>query len=254
MYTYIIDNQAQEQKFSKVLDKIELRITDLNISGSKFKTSISKDVPSLTKDSLRNKTQTLVLIGHEQSFYKMLSTVHKQNADVVLGFIPLEKGFYAQQFGLPLADAACETISKRTLLEIRPIKLGHYIFLFNAAFPRLSDNRGLFGLTRKKNLEKKYAHIQYDDHFTVHGDFTSMQFTNDFSNEKPTASLVAKNGLKKTHGITRARSGAFHVKFEEKVLFLLDNMLEFKTDDLVCVATKRPISCIVGPERASENL
>lgn len=253
MHRYIIDNFSQDQKNIKTLDKIELRLADLRIDGERHKTSISKDVSTLTKDVLKSSPDTIVIIGEDQSFYQAVSTILKTDKTPAIGFIPIKKGYYSERFGIPVKADACEVISKRNTVRIRACKVNHFLFLFKGVFFQGVEKGGLFKVGRKKKNNPVYARIQYDEDFKVHGDFENLQLYNSdimkYVNAGPPRehTLFLKGCAEKSGaGRTHISARTIQVSFEDKQKVLLDDLLEVNAKEYLFDSLDVYANVIIG--------
>ncbi|MCX7778652.1 MAG: diacylglycerol kinase family protein [Patescibacteria group bacterium] len=128
MYLYIFDSFLVKKKYKKILDKIETRITDLEISGRIIRLTILESIEEIIKEAIKRGVETIVVVGNDKTFCQAASAM--VNSGVVLGFIPInEETKLAKILGLPKNELACEVISARLVENIDSARINHYFFL-----------------------------------------------------------------------------------------------------------------------------
>lgn len=130
MYFYLYDSYLQDKKYSKTLDRIEARLTDLGINGQIAKLSLLKNAEELIRDALHRGIKTIVLVGDDKTISLGLRAM--VNQDVAVGFIPVagESQRISRLFGIPEeSEAACELLSKRIKVKIDVGKVDNNYFL-----------------------------------------------------------------------------------------------------------------------------
>lgn len=117
MYLYLFDAFLGKGKYKKIIDKIETRITDLEISGRIVKLTILESIPEIIADGLKKGVKTVVVVGNDKTLCQAASALI--GSDASLGIIPVgENNKIAEILGVPQEDLACEVISARLLENI----------------------------------------------------------------------------------------------------------------------------------------
>ncbi|MFH1668094.1 MAG: diacylglycerol kinase family protein [Candidatus Komeilibacteria bacterium] len=130
-YLYIYDNFLSEKKYQSSLYKIENRLVDLGIKGKVVRLNVLKNMAEVVEDGIKDGVKTVVVIGDDVSFSKIINVIAKK--DVVLGIIPINnKSKFAKIFGIPPAHQACEILAQRIIKEIDLGMVGHYYFIDSA--------------------------------------------------------------------------------------------------------------------------
>ncbi len=131
MYLYIYDSFLNDKKYSDLLIKIEKRITDLGIKGRITRLSVLKNMKELITDGVKEGVQTVVAIGNNQTFAKVINIV--ADLDVTLGLIPVDNtGPIAQTLGIPPKVLACDVLASRIIKKIDLGKINNHYFINNA--------------------------------------------------------------------------------------------------------------------------
>ena len=131
MYLYIYDSFLNHKKYNDLLIKIEKRITDLGIKGKVARLSVLKNMKELILDGVRDGVQTVVVIGNNQSFAKVINIV--ADLDVTLGFVPVDNSSsIAKMLGVPPGVLACEILASRIIKKVDLGKINNHYFIDHA--------------------------------------------------------------------------------------------------------------------------
>jgi diacylglycerol kinase family enzyme len=131
MYLYIYDSFLNDKKYSDLLIKIEKRITDLGIKGRITRLSVLKNMKELITDGVKEGVQTVVAIGNNQTFAKVINIV--ADLDVTLGLVPVDGGSpIAQTLGIPPKVLACDVLASRIIKKIDLGKINNHYFINSA--------------------------------------------------------------------------------------------------------------------------
>lgn len=127
MYLYLYDSFLVEQKYRKIIDQIETRLTDLGISGRTIRLTILKNAREVIKDNLREEIDTVVVIGSDKLFSE--SAMALAGTEVALGFIPVGESAMADILDIPKSIEACDVVSGRRLQKIDLGRINGQYFL-----------------------------------------------------------------------------------------------------------------------------
>jgi diacylglycerol kinase family enzyme len=117
MYQYIYDSFLNSPRYFKILRVIENRLTDLDIWGRIDRLSLFKDVREVVKDGIAKGAKTIVAVGNDETFNKVINAL--PNFDVTVGLIPVgPKNKIAKILGIPQEDKACDMLSARRVEKI----------------------------------------------------------------------------------------------------------------------------------------
>lgn len=131
MYLYIYDSFLSDQKYANALTKVEQRVTDLDIKGKIARLTILKNVRELIEDAVKDGVKTVVAIGDDQTFVKVINVVAE--LDVILGFIPItDDSKIAKILGIPPRELACDVLSGRIIKKIDLGKINNHYFMGSA--------------------------------------------------------------------------------------------------------------------------
>ncbi|MFH1631906.1 MAG: diacylglycerol kinase family protein [bacterium] len=119
MYYYVYDEYIQDPKFERELSLIETRLTDLGISGKIARLALFRDARELIRDEVRKGANTVVAVGNDSTFRKVIDAAADTGA--ALAVIPIGgvgTNRMADILGVPLGVAACDVLSARILEEL----------------------------------------------------------------------------------------------------------------------------------------
>ncbi|MBI4994722.1 hypothetical protein HZC21_03700 [Candidatus Peregrinibacteria bacterium] len=114
MYTYIYSSYLQRKKYNPLLLAIETSLSSYGISGDVRRLSNFLTIESITRDVLRKKSGTVVVVGDDKTAFEVINCL--AGSLIVFSFIPVEeKSHYGEILGIPSGEAACEVIAARRL-------------------------------------------------------------------------------------------------------------------------------------------
>ena len=158
-YYYVYDEFVQDPKFERELAFIETRLTDLGVGGKIARLALFRDPTELIRDEVRKGAQTIVAVGNDVTFRKVIDAV--ADSGVAIGIIPLGKdaNFIADMLGVPTGVASCDVISARIIQEVdigvvNGLRFLHQLHIEQGSACRvLCDNKFTISLKRKAALE-----------------------------------------------------------------------------------------------------
>ncbi len=113
MFFYFYDTFVNSKKHEGVLSQVENRLIELGINGRIEKFSVLKNMEEMIKDGIKNEAHTVVAVGDDSTFIKVMRVVSKHK-DIVLGFIPVGQNTkLAHLLGIENALEGCDVLSKR---------------------------------------------------------------------------------------------------------------------------------------------
>ncbi|MBU1037138.1 hypothetical protein KKF32_03815 [Patescibacteria group bacterium] len=131
MYLYIYDTFLNNKKFAGILNRIENRLTDLEIKGKIYRLNILKNMKEMVEEGIKQGVKTIVVVGDDQTFSKMINIIVDLN--ITLGLIPVSnKSKIAQILGVPPAENACDILAQRLIKKIDLGKINQQYFIDSA--------------------------------------------------------------------------------------------------------------------------
>ena len=156
MYLYLYDAFLSSKQYQSQLNRVEIRLTDLGISGKISRLSPLKNLRDLIADEVGNGVRTIVAVGGDGTFISVVNEViHHDN--VTLGHIPLgPRTNIAESLGIPLGEAACDTIAARRMLRLDVGRANNTYFLAGLVVPQSDVTLELDGNYRIKPNDGDY--------------------------------------------------------------------------------------------------
>ncbi len=130
MYLYLYDSFLNDKKYSRLLARIETRLTDLGIGGKIFRLSPLRNTDELLADEIKSGVKTIIVVGNDKTFGQIVNLAAK--LEVPLGLIPIgSENKIAQMLGIPKEEEACSIIAARIIKKIDLGKANNTYFLSN---------------------------------------------------------------------------------------------------------------------------
>ena len=131
MYLYIYDAFLSQPKYASFLAGVERRVTDLDIKGKIARLNILKNTKELITDAVKAGVTTVVAIGDDQTFAKIINVIAP--LQVTLGLIPAENNSkIARVLGVPPREPACDVLAARIIKRLDLGIINNYYFLNTA--------------------------------------------------------------------------------------------------------------------------
>lgn len=160
MYLYVYDAYVQDPKYEGVLANVENRLLELGINGKVERLSYLKSPSELMLDGLKRGARTIVAVGNDDTFKKVLTAVAA--FDVVIGMIPIgARSHLAEVLGIGHEEKACDAISMRLVKSIDLLKANNHFVLSSIYIP----SRQM--VTLEVDGRFRVSPIQYRDDVTI---------------------------------------------------------------------------------------
>ncbi len=165
MYVYFYDNFLRQKKYESILKAIETRLTDYEIAGKIVRLQNFTSVEPIIAEEIKRGVNTVVLVGNDITFGKILSQV--ASFDITFGFIPIgyQNNSIAEVLGIPIGEKACDILARRRKLKLDIGWFNNHYFI------------------SELKIYPADIKILYDDKFVVHSQTKKMELT--VSNLKP---------------------------------------------------------------------
>jgi len=154
MYVYIYDDYLNKSKYTRVLNKLEIRLTDLGLSGKIVRLGTIKNVKDLIQNEIKTGAKTIVAVGNNKTINKIIGAVVDNSLydffqkNILLFIIPVgDNNSIAESLGIK-RDEACETLLARRIKKIDLGTAGNKYFLNKVSL----ESRGV-----EIEIEKKYS-------------------------------------------------------------------------------------------------
>ncbi|MFH0988015.1 MAG: diacylglycerol kinase family protein [Parcubacteria group bacterium] len=260
MYYYLHDTFLADKRWEKVVDRIKTRLLDLEIGGKHEKLTLLKSVDELIGDEVKRGMTTVVVIGNDKTFLKVVDVAAKSN--ITVGLIPVgPENNLAQYLGLPMAEAACDVLAARKIVAMDLGRVANQYF-----FTSLKINKNLDRLSVQKDSYKIVpqagcAEIAIYNFYFPFGDEQFSRKMRINSAQDGRMELVIKTKAKskgwspfgkKAHDLkidSIIQGQKFDVKSFEYLPVKLDEFKVLKTP-IVVEVEKNKLNVIVGKNRA----
>lgn len=135
MYYYLIDPKGYRGKrFEYDQTRLLSLVTEYHVAGEVARATPLRTVEDLALTALSHGVKTLVVIGGDETFTKVLRVVYGKS--ITLGFIPLDpESEVAQVFGIgESAEDAVGVIAKRLVEPVDVVRVGTEFFISAVRF------------------------------------------------------------------------------------------------------------------------
>lgn len=175
MYYYIYDSFLENSKYAKMVDRIELRLSDLGISGESTKVRPLRDMKEIILEIIAQDRPTIVAVGNDHTFKTItdiiLNQTEKSLAEITLGIIPVGlPNSIATALGVQAGESACDAISARIVKILDLGKINNVYFLTRALVgfgTHTKDATAKKALFRALRYRGREAFFRIDDKFQV---------------------------------------------------------------------------------------
>jgi len=253
-YIYLYDSFVQDRECKAIINGIEKRLRDFEISGKIIKLSTFTNPKILIEDEVRHGAKTVVMVGNDETFVRILSRA--ANLPVIFGFIPVgqRKNHFADVLGIPLNEKACEIIAARKIEKLDYATINEkqfficYLFIPRARLKIECDGSFIVNLTQEK-FEVAVANLLpppfESDKFVLHPQDGKMEVYLRPEGGGLFSKLV--NG-KKRQQMSRFLFKRALLKMDKSTLVIADGK-ETKENSILIEVNKEKLLMIVGKNR-----
>lgn len=115
MYVYLYDAFVKTGPYARVMNTIENRLTDLELTGKMVKLAPFTNPKAILYDELRNGAKTAIIIGDENTFSRVITRC--ADVDMVFGWIPVGRQVAMSEYlGIPYGADACQVVNARRIV------------------------------------------------------------------------------------------------------------------------------------------
>lgn len=133
MNVYIYDDFLDKIKYNKVLNKVEIRLTDLGLNGKIIRLGSIKNVQSIIRNELKRGAKTIIPVGNNKTISKVINAILSDNLTentVPIGIIPIgDNNSIAKSLGIKDEEAACDILLARRVKRISTGMANNIYFL-----------------------------------------------------------------------------------------------------------------------------
>ncbi|MGI6373834.1 MAG: diacylglycerol/lipid kinase family protein [Patescibacteria group bacterium] len=143
MYVYIYDEYLNRPKYSRTINKLETRLTDLGLNGKIIRLSGIKNVKNAVQHEIKLGARTIIAVGNNQTVNKIMGAIIEVETTgetrPLLGIIPIgTDNSIATSFGIKDIEEACSILLARRIEKIDLGLVNNYYFLNQASIQSLN--------------------------------------------------------------------------------------------------------------------
>ncbi len=139
MNLFVYDDFLNKSRYNRVLNKIEIRLTDLGLNGKIIRLGSIKNTSSLIQQEVRNGAKNIIAVGNNFTANKVVSALIDNNLsdlflkDVLFSLIPVgDNQSIARSLGIEKEEEACNIILARRIEKINIGLAGKHYFINKA--------------------------------------------------------------------------------------------------------------------------
>lgn len=139
MNIYIYDDYLNKSKYSRVLNRVEIRLTDLGLNGKIIRLGAIKNIRDVIQNEIKNGAKTIVAVGNNQTVNKIIGSVIDNELygffqkNILFSIIPIgDDNSIADSLGIKKEEEACNILLARRVKKIDIGLVNNYYFLNKA--------------------------------------------------------------------------------------------------------------------------
>jgi len=139
MNIYIYDDYLNKSKYSRVLNRVEIRLTDLGLNGKIIRLGAIKNIRDVIQNEIKNGAKTIIAVGNNQTVNKIIGSVIDNELygffqkNILFSIIPIgEDNSIADSLGIRKEEEACNILLARRVRKIDIGIVNNYYFLNKA--------------------------------------------------------------------------------------------------------------------------
>ncbi len=137
MHVYIYDDFLTKGKYTKTVNRIETRLTDLGLSGKIVRLSNIKNFKGVIHGEVKRGAKTIVAVGNDATFNKLLNVLLCDEIsfffkNLLLAFIPVEPSLIGKSLGINNYQEACNILLARRNEKINVAQANKHFFISQA--------------------------------------------------------------------------------------------------------------------------
>lgn len=139
MNIYIYDDFLNKSKFNRVLNRVEIRLTDLGLNGKIIRLGSIKNVRDVIQNEIKNGAKTIVAVGNNQTVNKIIGSIIDNELygffqkNILFSIIPIgDDNSIANSLGIKKEEEACNTLLARRVKKVDIGLVNNYYFLNKA--------------------------------------------------------------------------------------------------------------------------
>ena len=171
MHVYVYDDYLNKNKFNRIINRIEIRLTDLGLNGKILRLSGIKNIKAAIQNEIRIGAKTIVAVGNNQTINKIIGAIIDNDLygdfqkKTLLGIIPIgDDNSIARSFGIKDPEEACNILLARRIEKIDLGLAGSHYFLNEATIQSMGTvlEIGDYSIETKEKGEIKIINLLKD--------------------------------------------------------------------------------------------
>lgn len=141
MNLYIYDDFLSKSRYNNIINKTEIRITDLGLTGKIIRLGLIRSIKSLVQQEIRSGVKNIIAVGNNNTIHKIISSLVDDSLSeiflnqILFSIIPIGPNqSIANSFGIKNEEEACNIILARRVEEIDIGLIGKNYFLNKLEF------------------------------------------------------------------------------------------------------------------------
>jgi diacylglycerol kinase family enzyme len=245
MHVYIYDDYLNKGKYNKVINRIEIRLTDLGLNGKIIRLGGIKNIKATIQNEIKLGAKTIIAVGNNQTVGRIIGAIVDTDIygdfqkKTLLGIIPVgDDNSIAASFGIKNEEEACNILLARRVEKIDLGLVGNHCFLNQAAIQSLGTilEIGDYSLEITERGEVKIINL--------------LSAKNEKIKSSPHDGLLDIYIKTKKKDETRLSAKKFRITNPENKL-ILDGVAEIETPAEIGIM-KDKVNIIVGKDRLFE--
>lgn len=248
MNIYIYDDYLNKSKYSRVLNRVEIRLTDLGLNGKIIRLGTIKNIKDILQNEIKNGAKTIIAVGNNQTVNKIIGSVIDNELygffqkNILFSIIPIgADNSIAESLGIKKEEEACNILLARRVKKIDIGIVNNYYFLNKATIPCQGTLLEIDGKYTIETVEKGEISI-----------FNLKSSANDDKNLK----INPIDGKLDIYIKNRNQNKTFISVKKLKITnpnypLVLDGIIEIKTPADISIVTGK-LNVVVGKDRSFE--
>ena len=248
MNIYIYDDYLNKSKYSRVLNRVEIRLTDLGLNGKIIRLGAIKNIRDVIQNEIKNGAKTIVAVGNNQTVNKIIGSIIDNELygffqkNILFSIIPIgEDNSIADSLGIKKEEEACNILLARRVKKIDVGVVNNYYFL------------------NKATIESQGSVLEINGEYTIEplnrGLINIFNLKNSASDDK-NVKINPVDGKLDIYIKSKSKDLTFFSVDKLKIInehapLILDDIIEIKTPADISVITGK-LNVIVGKDRSFE--
>lgn len=247
MNIYIYDDFLNKSKFNRVLNRVEIRLTDLGLNGKIIRLGSIKNIRDVVQSEIKNGAKTIVAVGNNQTVNKIIGSIIDNELygffqkNILFSIIPIgDDNSIADSLGIKKEEEACNILLARRVKKIDIGIVNNYYFLNKAV------------------IESQGSSLEVDGHILEPQDKGLINIYNLRSSKDDDKNLKINPVDGKLDIYIKSRNKDFSFfsskklkVSSEKNMLILDDVIEIQTPAEISLIPGK-LNVVVGKDRSFE--